>query len=76
MIFNEKISGCEGKILSRKNLLCLKLTKIGIMLKTDGMCTQCTMYRSIVLFFFNVDINEYTFDIFEKPILQVLQKKS
>ena len=46
------------------------------MLKTDGMCTQCTMYRSIVLFFFNVDINEYTFDIFEKPILQVLQKKS
>ena len=49
--------------------------------KIDGMSTQFTMYNLSVLIFCcfyldNVHIKECTFDIFDKPILQVYQKKS
>ena len=44
--------------------------------KIDGICTQCTLYSSSVLIFccfylYNGHIKECTFDIFDKPILQV-----
>ena len=44
------------------------------------MCTQCTLYSSSVHIFccfylYNVHIKECSFDIFDKPILQVQQQK-
>ena len=61
-----------------KEPVLLKISQNWPVVNIDGMSKQCTLYSSVVLIFvvficimYTLYIKECTFDIFDKPILQV-----